>query len=270
MDFLTVLGHVNVDSYDNGKRFIDTTRLDAIEDLFRKSKSPWRLEASGPLFRIYGREGAARPVNPVVISSHADSNFEHHSHRLIEDTNELIGTFDNSITNAVLVQILLEDRLPAEVLVAFTGDEENESRGAADLVKHLEEQGHSPKVVIVLDITDHTFYGSPFTVENWFPNGNCGLSQDEVGFRNFLVDAFDSPVPTVHHNEAMPDESWRYEEEGVHVFSLCIPTAPGNINSKHDWMHDESGVRVKLNLIPDFGDAVVRISKYLNETLSGI
>ena len=265
MDIITALDHVNVASYDNGKRFIDTTRLDAIEEILRRADSPWRQQASEPLFRLYGRAGSTASNHPVVISSHADSNFERHSHRLIEDTGELVGTFDNSITNAVLLQLLLNDQLPAEVLVAFTGDEEEDSKGATDLIRYLEDQGRVPKVVMVLDVTDNSSYGCPFTIENWFPKGNRGLPQGDAAFRDFLVRAFDGPIPTVHHHEAMADESWQYEEEAVHVFSLCIPTAPGKPGLNHsDWMHDEYGVRVKSDLIPQFANAIKRMSEYLN------
>ena len=63
----------------------------------------------------------------------------------------------------------------------------------------------------------------------------------------------------------MADESWQYEEEAVHVFSLCIPTAPGKPGLNHsDWMHDEYGVRVKSDLIPQFANAIIRMSEYLN------
>ena len=43
------------------------------------------------------------------------------------------GTFDNSLTNAMTVSLMLEDALAMNVAVVFTGDEEEDSNGAADV-----------------------------------------------------------------------------------------------------------------------------------------
>ena len=257
-----MLDHVNVASRDDGRRFVDTTRLDAIDRVLRKAGAPWALQASGPLFRLYGRSGSPGPVtaHPVLISSHADSEYATHHHSLLAGGQELLGTFDNSITNAAVLGLMLDDRLPHDAVVAFTGDEENESRGAVDVLTHLRGTGRDPRAVIVLDVTDDRFYGRPFTVENWFANGSS-LPPTEPAFLAHVLGALDGNVPTVHHDDAWQDESWTYEEHDVHVVSLCVPVGPADPeNPRPDWMHSEEGVRVDTVLLPAYADALARLA----------
>lgn len=142
--------------------------------------------------------------------------------------------------------------------------EENESRGAADVITHLRATGSLPHAVIVLDITDDRFYGSPCTLENFFANGTLGLPSTDRGFLDFLQDAFARPVPSVHHDDAWADEAWRYEEEAVHVVSLCVPTAPAHPDDRGgDWMHSADGIRVRADLLPAFGESLSRLARHL-------
>lgn len=264
---LPILDRVNVASRDDGRRFLDNTRLDAIEQCLREAQSSWTCMASGPLFRLYGRSDSPPAAHPVLISSHADSTFEPHFHRSLEDSVELLGTFDNSITNAAVLDLMLTDRLPASVLVAFTGDEEIASRGATDVIAHLRGMGRLPRAVVVLDVTDDRFYGSPCTLENFFANGSLGLPTGEHEYLEFLLGAFDRHVPTVHHDDAWADESWHYEEEGVHVVSLCVPTSPANPDRRgEDWMHASDGSRVRADLLPAYGESLVRLARHLTIT----
>ena len=261
---IRILDRVNVASRDDGRRFLDTTRLDGIECVLREAESRWTLTASGPLFRLYARAGSPPADHPVLVSSHADSAYTDHFHEPLEDSVELLGTFDNSITNAVVLDLMLADRLPEDALVAFTGDEENESRGAAEAIAHLRGAGRLPRAVIVLDITDDRSYGSPCTLENYFSNGTLGLPTGEHEFLDFLRGVFNHRVPAVHHDDAWPDESWRYEEEGVHVVSLCVPTSPADTGDHGgDWMHSAAGIRVRADLLPAFGDSLARLAHVL-------
>ena len=263
---MPVLDRVNVASSDDSRRFLDTTRLDAIECVLREAQSQWTLAASGPLFRFYARAGSSTADHPVLVSSHADSTYAKHFHEPLEDPVELLGTFDNSITNALVLELMLADHLPENVLVAFTGDEESESRGAAEVIAHLRGAGRLPRAVIVLDITDDRFYGSPCTLENYFANGTLGLPTSETEFLDLLRGAFDRHVPSVHHDDAWADESWRYEEEGVHVVSLCVPTTPADPGDHGtDWMHSSAGVRIRADLLPVFGDSLARVARVLAE-----
>jgi len=261
---LPILDRINVASSDDGRQFRDTTRLDAIERCLREAQSPWNCVASGPLFRLYGRAGSPPAEHPVLISSHADSSYRTHFHRPLEDSVELVGTFDNSITNAAVVHLLLADQLPANVLVAFTGDEEIASQGATDVISHLRAAGHLPRAVIVLDVSHERFYGSPCTLENYFANGSLGLPTSEHEFLEFLRGAFDRHVPALHHDDAWEDEAWHYEEESLHVVSLCVPTSPADPDHRGgDWMHSGDGIRVRADLLPAYGESLVRLARHL-------
>ena len=263
-----ILDRVNVSSSDDGRRFCDTTRLDAIEGFLRETGSPWVLQASGPLFRLYGRSAAPRARHPVLISSHVDSSYGSHFHEFLLAAGQLTGTFDNSITNAAVLEAMHADLLPADALVAFTGDEENESQGAADVVAWLRDEGREPRVVVVLDVTDDRFYYRPFTIENWFANGRLGLPTTESAFRRHVLGAFDFLVPTVPHEEAWRDESWRYQQEGMHVVSLCVPTAPAETTTRDkDWMHSAAGVRVRADLLDTYVEALVSLVSHLSVRL---
>ena len=262
--FLSILDQVNLPCRDDQTRFVDTTRLDGIAKHLRDGGSPWGLRFSGPLFRIYARSGAQPDLDPVVISSHADSNYGVHHHGQVEGTTELLGTFDNSITNAVLVGLMLEDQVPPGCLVAFTGDEENDSEGAAGVMACLRKGGMEPRAVIVLDITDDRHYGHPCTLENYFAKQRGSLPRAEEGFLEYLQSGLEARAPHVHHDEAWPDESWRYEEEDVPVFSLCVPTRqarPGH--PWDDWMHSDEGVRVRADLIPQYASSLAKLCEHL-------
>ena len=76
------------------------------------------------------------------------------------------GTFDNSSTNAMAVSLMLEDALAMNVSVVFTGDEEEDSNGAADVAAFFRKL-HKKIKVIVLDATDMG-WGCAFTIENNF------------------------------------------------------------------------------------------------------
>lgn len=65
----------------------------------------------------------------------------------------------------------------------------------------------------------------------------------------------------MHHGDALPDESSRYEEEGVHVVSHCVPTSPADPSRPAaDWMHSAEGIRVRTDLLPAFSTSLARLT----------
>lgn len=66
----------------------------------------------------------------------------------------MLGTFDNSITNASIVYLMLSRALPRNVIVAFTGDEEETSRGALDVSRFIEDHNLDVLNIFVLDVTE--------------------------------------------------------------------------------------------------------------------
>lgn len=88
---------------------------------------------------IYKKKNINFPQEVVLISSHVDyvdeisnPNFK------ITSKGNYKGTFDNAVTNAIAVIAMLEKRFADNVLIAFTGDEEEESARAEQVIEFLE------------------------------------------------------------------------------------------------------------------------------------
>ena len=252
--FNHLLTQINVLNYDNGKKFTRTDRLDAICELLWDS-SYRRINANG-LFHLYSKVPLSELSDElIVISSHVDCQRQITKCFLKDYDNDLKqGTFDNSLTNAMAVSLMLEDALAMNVVVAFTGDEEEDSTGAADVAAFFRNL-HKKIKVIVLDVTDMGWReGCAFTIENNFWSDTTGkivlrLSA-ETGYPWRFVPSDPYEIPAYIPNkyvigqEAEPDESWEYDEHKVECCSLCIPI-------KGD-MHSDDGVFVRKNSLAPY------------------
>ena len=252
--FNYLLTQINVLNYDNGKKFTRTDRLDAICELLWNS-SYRRINANG-LFHLYSKVPLSElPDELIVISSHVDCQRQITKCFSKDYDDDLMqGTFDNSLTNAMTVSLMLEDALAMNVVVAFTGDEEEDSTGAADVAAFFRNL-HKKIKVIVLDVTDMGWReGCAFTIENNFWSDTTGkvvsrLSA-ESGYPWRLVPSDPYEIPAYIPNkyvigqEAEPDESWEYDEHKVECFSLCIPTKGE--------MHSDNGVLVRKDSLAPY------------------
>lgn len=252
--FNYLLTQINVLNYDNGKKFTRTDRLDAICELLWNS-SYRRINANG-LFHLYSKVPLSElPDELIVISSHVDCQRQITKCFSKDYDDDLMqGTFDNSLTNAMTVSLMLEDALAMNVVVAFTGDEEEDSTGAADVAAFFRNL-HKKIKVIVLDVTDMGWReGCAFTIENNFWSDTTGkvvsrLSA-ESGYPWRLVPSDPYEIPAYIPNkyvigqEAEPDESWEYDEHKVECFSLCIPTKGE--------MHSDDGVLVRKDSLAPY------------------
>lgn len=245
--FLKILKKINVLNYDNGKNFTKTDRLDAIGTLLWSSQYR-RINAQG-LFHLYSKVPISDLNEKVtVISSHIDChNNISQNFTNTEDREYLRGTFDNAITNAAVIYLMLTGGLPANTVIAFTGDEERNSVGALSVVDCFQKIGIQFKV-IVLDVTDMGWKeAADFTVENNFWNEQLGnkvistVSKSNYNWRFVPSDPGNIPcyIPENHviRQEAESDESWDYDEKGIECFSLCIPTKGE--------MHSNKGIFVR-------------------------
>ena len=182
MQILEILEQLMVPNRDNGSSFTDTQRIDKIKRLLWNS--PYRCVNSAGLFFLFASKPLEELENPVLISSHIDC-VESITRFFVEDAGEdlLLGTFDNGITNAAATFLMLEGKLPENVIIAFTGDEEDESRGARQVVRYLEGLQRTPVATIVLDVTDMGWeQAAPFTVENNFFSIDLGEKVVEHGY----------------------------------------------------------------------------------------
>ena len=232
MNLIGLLEEMNVLCRDNGKVFTDTQRLDVIEEKLRASEY---LSEKGNLFRLYSK----KPISEIegrllLVSSHVDCEAGITECFSREEKDDILkGTYDNSITNTAILALMMEGYLPEQVIIAFTGDEEKESKGAVEITRYLRKMNRK-FWVIVLDVTDFGWKeGADFTIENNFWKKKMGeivcSVANKTGFHWLFVpeDTDDIPVyipqNRVYPEEAEPDESWEYDEQNIKCFSLCLP-----------------------------------------------
>ena len=248
MDLIQILESLSVINRDNGTKFTQTDRLDSIAWLLSNSKYQ-KVNDCG-LFHLYAR----KPVheldqNVILVSSHVDCERSIHScfSKVLDDV-YLLGTYDNSITNAAIVSLMLSGQLPDQILVAFTGDEEEEQTGASDLVYFLEKNHLKVRHIFVLDVTDMGWHeNADFTVENDFWEDDIGrtiVSVAEASGHTWQFipedpDEIPDFIPSVRviSEEAWEDESWKYDDFDLPCCSICLPVSGE--------MHSDAGVLVR-------------------------
>ena len=212
-DFFSLLRAVTVDCKDNGEAFTVTDRVAVIEHVL--GKTDYRLIARQPLALMYAKRELREGDKVLLISSHIDCVF---SKCFCSDEGECLrGTFDNSFTNAALLWNMLNNTLPDNVVVAFTGDEERDSHGAVQAVVALGQSGCEVSAALVLDVTNEGWEnGALFTLEN-------DLGVDILTGYNIIssLEKYDGSFAFKHN--ALPDESWDYADYGIPSLSLCVP-----------------------------------------------
>jgi hypothetical protein len=264
MDFFEILRQIMLPNKDNGLYFTNTQRLEKINALLWYSKYK-RVNADG-LFALYSVKPICEIKSPILISSHIDCVMNSFFTKE-NDEKTIIGTYDNCITNAAVLTLMLGGKLRDDVIVAFTGDEERDSKGAMQLCAYLRKNKINPLVTIVLDVTDMGWNEADFTVENNFwldPLGQkiIGAASSLDAMWKFVPSDLDDipnyiPSRNVILEEAEADESWEYDEEELECFSLCIPVRGD--------MHSESGVLAKKSSCLKYVNALKAIANGLAE-----
>lgn len=229
-----LLRRVQLPCYDDGKRFTETAKLDAIRMIL--SNNPYSaIRVEDDLFHLYSKQPfkLLDPAHVVVISTHADfvPNIRKPFAELKSD-GVLLGTFDNSATNAAAVSLMLSDALPNNVIVAFTGNEESGMRGADALDKFLTSQFGCHPFYLTLDVTNIGFGEKQFSIENTFSLPAEALDEiirfaKSTGLKGYL------------YPEALADESYAYTRNGAMGCSLCVPTKGP--------MHSDKGCKIELD-----------------------
>jgi hypothetical protein len=258
----TRIAQLTVPSYDNGCQFIRTDRLVMIKNLLAESK--YHCLAEKPLAKVYCHQdfGANRPT--ILISCHIDSVYNAFFSSVEEK--ELRGTFDNSACNAIIVEMMLCEILPEQVLVSFTGDEEEDCKGVDQTIDVLDVYNifDNLEVVIVLDLTEAKYEVADYTIENEFVEQENETSllrfRYKRQFRDYLRDILDSPI---FINDEEPDESWQYDEYDLNCFSFCLPCRLLGAD-----MHEDSGVALLQSSIEAYACALQILTQAINEDLA--
>lgn len=264
-NLIQVLSAVSVLNRDDGKKFTNTERLDVISQALWNSR--YRRWGEGGLFHLYAAKPPAllKGREVTVVSSHVDCE-EHISTCFFRETQMgepmLLGTFDNAITNAAILHLLCKGSLPDDVVVAFTGDEEETGNGARGLVKFLKRSGVSVKQIFVLDVTDAGFMQqAAFTIENACWQGEEGKeiihTAAQSGAPWLFVPRFLHRIPDfvdsafVAYQPGEEDESWYYQKKGFSCCSICLPTLGP--------MHSDAGILARKQSFFQYTEVLEKI-----------
>jgi len=264
---LEILKQISVINRDNGIVFTDTTRLDVIAKLL-ESSAYQKLNDCG-LFHLYSKHPLNElSDNVLLVSSHVDC--EANISRCFTEVKEddiLLGTFDNMLTNAAVLTVMLRNELPDNVVIAFTGDEEEDGVGAIQASRFLENHKKT-FYAIVLDVSDVGFGKVDFTVENgcWEkPLGRAVINtvksiSDRWLFVPSDVDEIPSYIPgsKIVYKDADDDESSTYDDKDIQCFSLCIPTA-GEMHCDAGILSTVSSFKAYIKALVTIVDAVSRL-----------
>ena len=212
-DFFDILRTVTVDCKDNGECFTVTDRVAVIERVLENTE--YKLISRQPLALLYAKRQVREGDRVLLISSHIDCL--HVDCFCSDDGDSLRGTFDNSFTNAALLWNMLHDKLPDNVVVAFTGNEESDSQGAVQTVVALGQMGCEVSAALVLDVTNEGWEsGALFTLEN-------DLGIDILTGYNIISSLEQYGGRFAFKHNALPDESWDYADYGIPSLTLCVP-----------------------------------------------
>ena len=212
-DFFDILQAVTVDCKDNGESFAVADRVAAIERMLEKTG--YRLISRQPLALLYAKRPLREGDRVLLISSHIDCVY---NRCFCNDEGDCLrGTFDNSFGNAAVLWNMIHNRLPDNVVVAFTGDEERDSRGALQVVEALGEFGVEVTTALVQDVTNVGWEsGTLFTIEN-------DLGIDILTGYNIISSLEQYGGRFAFKHNALPDESWDYADCGIPSLTLCVP-----------------------------------------------
>jgi len=249
---------LTVPSSDDGKRFVITKRLDRIVQFLADSE--YECFGDRPLAKIYRRRDFQSAHPFVLVSNHMDSLYKSYFSCLREGV--FHGTFDNSASNAVAIEMMLTNPLPAQVLITFTGDEESRSKGAVQTVEFLKTIGIFDRLemAITLDLTEESYGEADSTVENYFvrKNHHSALLRftRKRDLKDYLKKILGSPVFV---KDAEEDESWMYDEYDLNCFSLCLPCRPleGDMHSDAGVTFTEDSIEFYMKTLGRLTEAIV-------------
>lgn len=228
-------------NHDANGQFLSgkTQRLDLIKELLGETE--YQLTEIG-LCHLYSKRPIKEISEPLtVISSHVDTHREiTKPFSEMREERKLYGTYDNSITNAAVLTLMLENRLPDTVVVAFTGNEEYGMQGASDLSEYLnDERIHAN--VIVTDVTHRGYKGkNAFSFENschsdiWTMKVKDAMHKSDFTWK--LEDNYGD------------DETYAYSRHGLECFSFCIPTK--------GQMHSNAGLKTRISTYDKYIEAL--------------
>ena len=217
------------------------------------------------------------PEKIIVISSHVE--FKRSTFNCFSDESDdeyLVGTYDNSITNAAIITIMKEYKLPPNVVVVFTGDEEEDQGEASKFCDYINDELQLKAKCIVLDVTESgNDIGAIFTIENdcwkkkwgarilkWAKNTDMVwryVPYKKSRLEKYLIKELVDEEHCSKKITDMDETTTYYEYNGIRCFSLCIPVElmdpEGKYAPFHEGMHSDEGLRVRKDAFDNYMNA---------------
>lgn len=248
MNYSDLLQQLTVESKDNGTSFLVHTRRNRILDILKDTE--YVLIHEGPLSLVYAKRGVDNRAGIQLISSHIDCVYKN---CFVESWSEgWKGTFDNSATNAAVIELMLQDKLDSQTLIAFTGDEEHDANGAREVMDFFIREKLIIQYAIILDVTNEGWDDcADFSIEN--DHGFDILTGYQIVS---LLQTAEFPCVFVH--DAEPDESWEYRNgvpeilPSIPCLSICLPV--------HGDMHKEDGVLMRASAISPYQQIITELA----------
>lgn len=257
---LELLHYLTIENRDNGKMFDveKKFRLNRIE--LELEGSPFKECKAEKIYYAYAQvpfEELGEEI--IIVSSHVDLHKSTKEYFSIEEEEYLLGTYDNSITNAALVTLAKTKTLPKNLVVVFTGDEEGKSHGAKKFCDYINNELHKKAKCIVLDVTEEAYGEAVFSIENTFWKWKKRWGERILDWAKNqdkewrLVYAEDDKTDleekklfkTIPKNNLKEveiigeDETKKYKKNKIRCFSFCLPVSP-----ETEDLHSSEGMRV--------------------------
>lgn len=247
MAYTDLINLLTVDCKDDGEKFTTTDRIQVIQSLLKESS--YQLVYEGNTSFVYAKLDFFSQPDPVLVSSHIDCVYQSCFVSDI-DADHWLGTFDNSATNAVIIDLMLADKLSPSVAIAFTGDEEVDSRGAREVMHYLHSKDIYIRRAFVLDVSNEGYKDEAvFSIEN-----DRGF--DILTGYQLIQTIQASGLPCVFLHDAEPDETWEYGKgvsnlyPSIPCLSLCLPVE-GDIHAKEGTLLRKSSIEGYKKILMD-------------------
>ena len=257
-----ILSKVAAPCHSNKSGFTETTKLDNIRELLKDSGYHEILLPNAQIWR----KDDTTPID-VLVSSHADFVKEiTKPYSKLGDDGYYDGTYDNAGPAGASVIAMLEGDIPANVVFAFTADEETgRCNGAGQALEYVTCLGYENPLCIALDVTYEGYDdGLLYTIEN-LSSGH--KKNEDMNFINSVGSTIMSLEKTSEdenitypptcslvrlHKDATPenlskefiakecgwyDEAQFYVHQHMRSFSICLPS--------NGEMHANSGLDVR-------------------------
>lgn len=249
MAYTDLINLLTVDCKDDGEKFTTTDRIQVIQSLLKESS--YQLVYQVNTSFVYAKLDFLSQPYQVLVSSHIDCVYKTCFVSDV-DADHWRGTFDNSATNAAIIDLMLSNKLSPSVAVAFTGDEEIDSRGAKEVMHYLHSKNIRIRGALVLDVSN----------EGYEDEAVCSIENDRgfdilTGY-NLIQIIQKSGLPCVFLHDAEPDETWEYGKgipnlyPSIPCLSLCLPVEGD--------LHAEEGVLLRKSSVDGFKQILVDLA----------